>query len=343
MAMSFGLTEERTAAPNQSEESALGFRLDKLSFAYPRKNRPPQVILNDLNFTLPLGRSVAILGLSGLGKTTLLNLLGLLWDRKLQRRADNPGAVKETAGPTVGHALQWGRISYRPRTGPVVHYDELPPHACTRLRGTEFGFVPQKTHFLTGFRCKHNLRLPLLMQGWSEKEADARIQDLLREALGETHEEGGAGADLAALLGRYPDEVSTGQLQRLSVLRSMIHDPPVLFADEPVSNLDVVNKRLILDLFRRWRENQLPGQAASARTLLLVCHEAETAWEVAAKDDDQFLFLHPSQSKEQPGARGELISRQDFRAMYGLDPTTADADLTGALAIRRHIEKTGVR
>ncbi len=101
----------------------------------------------------------------------------------------------------------------------------------------------------------------------------------------------------------------------------MIHNPAVLFADEPVSNLDAQNKKAMLDLFKLWRGNDLnlPPLAGhkengSSRTLILICHEIETAWEMG----EWFLFLEPPRDEALPGATAELLEREKLNGMEAL-------------------------
>jgi putative ABC transport system ATP-binding protein len=287
---------------------AVTFRLEQgVTFAYPGG----AVVLRDLDLHLENGRTIAVLGRSGLGKTTLLNLLALLWDRGLVR----------------------GRIVYTsPRTGKSVPYSELTGDEQARLRREEFGLVPQVSHFLSGFTCGQNLRIPLSLQGTGSKQARARIEQLLKTV---AHADSDVGTDLGALLSKYPAQVSTGQRQRLSVLRAIAHDPVVLFADEPVSNLDAENKAKMVELFRLWRDNKLrlPDQPEQHRTLLLICHEAETAWELA----DDYLFLRPPHKDESPGATAELLTHQALCELNGLSPNRDANRFEAAEAIRRHI------
>jgi ABC-type lipoprotein export system ATPase subunit len=81
----------------------------------------------------------------------------------------------------------------------------------------------------------------------------------------------------------------------MAVLRAVVHNPAVVFADEPVSNLDSENTRRMLDLLTRWKEGALnaagpAGAARRQRTLVLVCHDTETAYAMA----DYFLILRRS-------------------------------------------------
>lgn len=60
--------------------------------------------------------------------------------------------------------------------------------------------------------------------------------------------------DIHEFAGRRCDKLSTGQKQRVSIARAVLHDPPVAFFDEPTSGLDVLAARTVIGFIRRWRE-----------------------------------------------------------------------------------------
>jgi ABC-type lipoprotein export system ATPase subunit len=236
---------------------AVSFVLSSVTYAYRRRDPP---VLADLSVALPGGKTTAVVGASGTGKTTLLNLLGLLWEG--------------TLAP--------GRITYACGDGAPLDYDGLSHEARARLRLREFGFVLQSCYLLPHFTCAQNIAMPLALHGYGRREREQRVAQLLAEA-------DNAEKELSAVQGHLPGQVSGGQRQRMAVLRAVVHNPRVVFADEPVSNLDAENTEKMLDLLMRWRAGTLNGGggAAERRTLVLVCHDTETAYRMA----DGFLIL----------------------------------------------------
>lgn len=240
------------------------FAVENATFRYRRSlwsrlRRPaPLPVLNRVTATIPAGGVTAVLGRSGSGKTTLLSLLGLLGDR----------------------GLAAGRIAYHGDRGPVQNYARLSGARRAALRRAEFGFVLQSCYLLPHFSCLDNIAMPLALQGVSPRECRRRVERLVDLV----------GADsLRADLARRAGGVSGGQKQRTAVLRAVVHDPAVLFADEPVSNLDEDSTERVLELFARWRSGTLNAEsnARRTRTLVLVTHDVELAHRLA----DSFLLI----------------------------------------------------
>ena len=165
-------------------------------------------VFSGVSMAMRRGEVVALLGESGVGKSTLLNCIAGL------DRADR-GKV-EIAGREV---------------------QSLDDHAAALLRREALGFVFQAFHVLPHLSVADNVALPLLLQGWRERaRIDARVDGLLAEV------------GLEALAGRQPRQLSGGQLQRVAIARALVHRPALILADEPTGNLDPATATRVLDL-----------------------------------------------------------------------------------------------
>ncbi|HEX7378346.1 MAG TPA: ABC transporter ATP-binding protein [Pirellulales bacterium] len=241
------------------------FELDCVTFHYPPGgarggDAEPAPLLRDASLTIDRGSITAVVGESGVGKSTLLYLLGLLWTGRL------PG----------------GEIRYQPRDGSApVSYSEAirDPACCERLRLAEFGFALQSSYLLPTLTCLENVAMPLALCGMSAHRRHALARELIAAA--------DPSGELAMCARDFPSNVSGGQRQRMALLRAVIHDPHVLFADEPVTNLDKKNANRIYDLLAEWHAGRLVldadrrAKTASPRTLILVTHDLARACEVA--------------------------------------------------------------
>jgi ABC-type lipoprotein export system ATPase subunit len=130
--------------------------------------------------------------------------------------------------------------------------DGRPERELTRLRRRRLGFVFQFFHLVPELTGAENVLLPARLPG-----ADAGAADHARELIGRL------GLEDAAR--RLPHELSGGEQQRLAVARALVHDPPVLLADEPTGNLDAASAGLVLGLLRQ--------AAGDGRAVVIVTHE----------------------------------------------------------------------
>ena len=165
-------------------------------------------ILRGVDLDVEPGDHLAIVGRSGTGKSTLLNILGLL------------------DAPTSGWYFIDGAAVAR-----------MPASRRAALRGDTFGFVFQQFNLLPGRTALENVMAPLLYarghQFW--KRADIAAQMLDRVGLGDR-------------LDDDPITLSGGEQQRVAIARSLVRSPRVILADEPTGALDVETGGQVIDL-----------------------------------------------------------------------------------------------
>jgi lipoprotein-releasing system ATP-binding protein len=128
----------------------------------------------------------------------------------------------------------------------------------SKFRNEKMGFVFQFHHLVHELSALENVILPCLLAGDDRADAEARAHHWF-EFLG-----------LQDRMSHYPDQLSGGELQRVSIARSLIKNPSILFADEPTGNLDSENSKKVQQLFF-----QLQKQLGL--TLIVVTHDIEFA------------------------------------------------------------------
>lgn len=146
-----------------------------------------------------------------------------------------------------------------PTTGRVM-YDGADIYAMedaerSRFRNLSIGIIPQGQTGLHSLTVLENVTLPYVMYG--EKAPDERAMELLEQV------------GIAELASAYPNELSGGEMRRLSIARAMLRAPGVILADEPTGDLDDENTHAVLDLLRE--------AADKGAAVLLVTHENEAA------------------------------------------------------------------
>ena len=158
------------------------------------------------------GEYIAIMGASGSGKSTVLNLLGCL-DR-----------------PTSGQYILGGQDVAR------LDDDDL-----SEVRSRYIGFIFQSYNLIQQYTVVDNILLPLTYQGSGEvSEAD---HERMRELAGMV--------GLGTRLDHRPNQLSGGQQQRVAIARSLINDPYIVLADEATGNLDSVTSEEIMAMLGR--------------------------------------------------------------------------------------------
>jgi putative ABC transport system ATP-binding protein len=166
--------------------------------------------LRGVDLTIDRGEMVAIMGASGSGKSTMMNILGCL-DQ-----------------PTDGRYLLDG-----------VRVDGLSRNALADIRNTKIGFVFQGFNLLPRTSALDNVELPLLYDR-TGRVGDTRA--MAREAL--------ESVGLGDRLDHEPSELSGGQQQRVAIARALVTHPAILLADEPTGNLDSRTSVEVLALFQ---------------------------------------------------------------------------------------------
>ena len=166
-------------------------------------------VLHGISLDINQGEFVSIVGPSGNGKSTLLNMITGI-DRP------NAGEVFVTGEPV--HAMS--------------------ENGLAQWRGEKLGIIFQFLQMLPSLSLLQNVVLPMELTGmYSRSERNERALELL------------ATVGLADQAGKLPGMVSGGQQQRAAIARALANDPPLLVADEPTGNLDAKTAQQVFDLF----------------------------------------------------------------------------------------------
>jgi putative ABC transport system ATP-binding protein len=185
-------------------------RLKEVVKDYPSSAGPVRA-LDRINLDIYPGELIGVIGKSGAGKTTLVNM------------------VTGTDTITSGEVLV---------SGLSIH--QLGESRLALWRGRNMGVIYQSFQLLPALSLLDNIMLPMDFCGlYHPKRSRQRAMELLREVELEEHAH------------KRPSDISGGQQQRVAIARALANDPDILVADEPTGRLDSVTAETIFQLFEQ--------------------------------------------------------------------------------------------
>ena len=165
-------------------------------------------VLRGINLEVKASEILAIVGTSGVGKSTLLHLIG--------------GLDHQTSG-----TIFFGNQN-------IFDFED---RELDHFRNQEIGFVFQFHHLLSEFSARENVALGAMISGTHSMDQALQQADELLAYVG-----------LDDRLDHYPTQLSGGERQRVAIARALINQPRVILADEPTGNLDRKTSSGVLDL-----------------------------------------------------------------------------------------------
>lgn len=165
-------------------------------------------ILNDFKLEVKPGEKIAIVGESGVGKSSLLNIIGLI-DR------DYDGDYTLFGSQT----------------------EELSASELAIWRNQKIGFVLQESALINSLTIEDNIKLPLLYAQREGKKVKSEEFENVINIIG-----------IQSILKKKPQECSGGQRSRAVFARGIIMKPQIILSDEPTASLDVKNRERVLSL-----------------------------------------------------------------------------------------------
>lgn len=188
--------------------SSLVLEAKNITKIYKKYKNQSLLIFKESSFEISRGEVVSIVGASGCGKTTLLQVCGLLDD------------------------VDSGQITINSAVSSNLFEKEK-----TKIRRKYIGFVYQMHYLFTEFSVLENVMLPLLVNNTKDKKTAKESAINLLVELG-----------LYDKINSMPSELSGGEKQRVAIARAIIHKPPLILADEPTGNLDNKNSEKVIDI-----------------------------------------------------------------------------------------------
>lgn len=183
------------------------YEIRDLRCAYDKR----RVVLHIEELDIPQGKVVFFVGPSGIGKSTILETLGLMNNTVLSAEKI------EYSGMELSKVWNWS--------------DEK----RSELRKNDFSFIFQQTNLMPNFTAYENVMVTTMIQGGKDVDINAKVREVLEKMDLPTED-------------RPIQMYSGGQKQRLAFARAILPDFKVLFCDEPTGNLDPASARNLMEV-----------------------------------------------------------------------------------------------
>ena len=223
---------------------------------------------------------VSVLGASGCGKTTLLNIIGGL-DRYTSGQLNIDGQDTDTF-----RSVDWDLY-----------------------RNQRIGFIFQSYNLIPQISILANVELALTLSGVPAKERKKRAQEALEKV------------GLGAQVKKKPNQLSGGQMQRVSIARALINNPDIILADEPTGALDSTTSVNVMELLK---------EIAKDRLVIMVTHNPELAEQYSTRiirmSDGKIIgdtMPYDSGAVDRPGSR---FGPAAIRSAYGAQRLAYEQD-----------------
>ena len=247
------------------------YELQQLRCSYDKYYREGEsrVVLEIEHLTIPRGKTVFIVGESGIGKSTILETLGMM---------------NNTIVPS-----EETRFSYHEREGVETDLKALwkqGEKSLAAFRLKHYSFIFQSTNLMKNFTAFENIAFTRMLQGYSRFSSIKRTQEVLK-ALGLEHVDEH----------RMAQELSGGQQQRLAFARAILPEFTVLFGDEPTGNLDAENAYRVMEILtQKLSEHEGATAIIVSHDMPLALKFADVIIKISKKtrpklhDDDEDVF-----------------------------------------------------
>ena len=244
------------------------FEINKLRCSYDKDYQEgvSKVVLEIEHLVIPSGKKIFIVGESGIGKSTILETLGLM-NNTIVPDEEAKFTFCEEEDKTVDLKALWKQKSDR---------------RMSDFRLKNFSFIFQSTNLMRNFTAFENIAFTRLLQGYTKFSCFQRVRQVLND-LGLEHVDEN----------RMAQELSGGQQQRLAFARAILPDFTVLFGDEPTGNLDGENAVRVMQILSKKLDEH---EGSSAIIVSHDMHLAVTFADIIIKIRKQ---IRPKKSEEE--------------------------------------------
>lgn len=221
------------------------FEIENLRCSYDKKYKEgiSKVVLEIEHLSIPRGKKIFIVGESGIGKSTILETLGMM-NNTIVPGDETKFTFYGSDASDINLKQMWKRKD----------------KVLSDFRLKNYSFIFQSTNLMKNFTAFENIAFTRMLQGFSKFSCFQRTKKVLAD-LGLDHID----------QKRMAQELSGGQQQRLAFARAIIPDFTVLFGDEPTGNLDAENAVRVMEILTE-KLNEHEGASA-----IIVSHDMHLA------------------------------------------------------------------
>lgn len=222
------------------------FEIENLRCSYDKNFREgiSKVVLEINHLAIPRGKKIFMVGESGIGKSTILETIGLM-NKTFVTSSESKFLFFDEDGKQIDLAEMWKSGGDR---------------QLSSFRLKHYSFIFQSTNLMRNFTAFENISFTRMLQGYSKYSCFNRTRKVLAD-LGLEHVDEK----------RMAQELSGGQQQRLAFARAILPDFTVLFGDEPTGNLDPENATRVMQILSG-KLDELGGASA-----IIVTHDMHLA------------------------------------------------------------------
>lgn len=235
------------------------FEVKNIYCKYPLSNAP---VLHIEDLVINNGALTVFIGPSGVGKSTLLETLGLMTN-----------TIQMNQACTFKFYTDNSHVD-------IIKLWSMGDYVLSKFRESNYSFIFQNTNLFDNLSCIENAFLPLLLNGNSRAESIQKIRNIFTEL--------NLPNDIS--LNHPISKWSGGQRQRLSFARALSSNFKVLFADEPTGNLDVGNAQNVISIIK----SRLSNDQSNSFSAIIVTHDINLALHFA----DSIVVIHRTKGLE---------------------------------------------
>lgn len=253
------------------------FEIKNLKCSYDKLKANPKIVLDIEHLVFPYGKKIFIVGESGIGKSTILETLGLM-NNTLVTSSDTVFSFFNKEG----HELN------------IVDLWKYGDDAISQFRLNHFNFIFQSTNLMNNFTAYENVSFTRMLQGYSKEDCFKKAREVMSDlGMSQINES------------REVHELSGGQRQRLAFARAILPDFTVLFGDEPTGNLDAENAVRVMQILSKKLDEH---QNSSA---IIVSHDMHLATSFA----DVIVKIRKTQVTDDSNVTDDNIKEKIYKGV----------------------------